>query len=263
MRDFDLWCLIKDHRFDTGDVAFSFDQRLARENGWTQKMARDAIDEYKKFIYLCAISPHQMTPSDSVDQVWHLHLTYSYNYWELLCKNLLKKPLHHGPTKGGHAQETHFYGCYEKTLELYEQEFQQKPPLNIWPTTQQRFKEAIRFQRVSQDKYLILPKIPVYLGAIGLGVLGLSACSFDFKILGFSGFSFVAIMLVISIITIIFALIAAGRTTSKKSKDGSGCSGGVSSGCSSKKDNDSSGVDSDSSDGGSSGCGSGCGGGGD
>jgi hypothetical protein len=68
---------IQEFQLDDSASNFSFSQRLARENGWTVQYAKSVIDEYKKFIFLAIVSGHPVTPSDQVDQVWHLHLAYS------------------------------------------------------------------------------------------------------------------------------------------------------------------------------------------
>jgi hypothetical protein len=38
------------------------------------------------------ISTHIVTPSEQVDQVWHLHLTYTRSYWDEFCPNVLGQP---------------------------------------------------------------------------------------------------------------------------------------------------------------------------
>ncbi len=63
--------------FDRGDGQLPFATRLARENGWSLAYARRAIEEYRRFVFLALVAGHPVTPSDQVDQVWHLHLTYT------------------------------------------------------------------------------------------------------------------------------------------------------------------------------------------
>ena len=46
-----------------------------------------------------AVSDHPVTPSIEVDQVWHLHLIYTRQYWNDFAKHMPFEP-HHGPTKG-------------------------------------------------------------------------------------------------------------------------------------------------------------------
>ena len=49
--------------------------KLQQKTGWSKDFSLGAIDEYKRFIYLTAVSKSALTPSVIVDEVWHLHLT--------------------------------------------------------------------------------------------------------------------------------------------------------------------------------------------
>lgn len=141
----------------------SFCARLAIENGWSKAFARRTLEEYKKFLYLCVAFGDGCTPSDEVDQVWHLHLSYTKSYWRDLCPNVLEKPLHHNPTEGGPAEDAKYQGKYLRTLERYKAEFGQYPPADIWPDVHERFKPlALRSQqkRIDTDRYLLIPKQP-------------------------------------------------------------------------------------------------------
>ena len=103
--DYSIWEKLKDFSLDVPEVSFSFSDRLARENAWSKEYSQRAILEYKKFIFLSYISGKSLTPSDEVDQVWHLHMIYTRSYWVDMCKELLGGfNLHHGPTKGGKAE---------------------------------------------------------------------------------------------------------------------------------------------------------------
>src|SRR5215470_1600629 len=77
----DLWQRIQDFPMDDPGDAFPFSARLAHENGWSGATAAAAIEEYRKFIYLIGVSDSPLTPSEAVDQVWHLHLLYTRSYW--------------------------------------------------------------------------------------------------------------------------------------------------------------------------------------
>lgn len=73
----DLYKKLKNWQIDEISSAFSFSKRLARDNGWTHAYARRVVEEYKKFVFLAICAGHPVTPSDQVDQAWHLHLTLS------------------------------------------------------------------------------------------------------------------------------------------------------------------------------------------
>lgn len=51
-------------------------------------------------MYLAVRANHPVTPSDEVDQAWHLHLTYSRSYWDEFCGAVLEEVVHHDPTRG-------------------------------------------------------------------------------------------------------------------------------------------------------------------
>lgn len=93
---------------DDPGAGLGFSTRISRENGWSRAFTADVIREYRRFLYLSAVAGHAVTPSDAVDQAWHLHLCYTRNYWQELCRDTLGFPLHHGPTKGGRDEEAKY-----------------------------------------------------------------------------------------------------------------------------------------------------------
>ena len=107
-----LWQRIKRFEIDDPSSEFTFTNRLARENGWSLGYAIRAVYEYKKFIFLVCTTAHPLTPSDAVDQVWHLHLLYTDSYWIDWCQRTLEQEIKHGPTKGGKAEKEKFHDCW-------------------------------------------------------------------------------------------------------------------------------------------------------
>src|SRR6476620_6216517 len=128
-----LWKRIEAFSLDEPGVQFSFSQRLARENRWTIARARRGIEEYKRFMCLGCVADHPVSPSEDVDQVWHLHLAYTQSYWTDFCGKILGRPFHHCPTKGGEAESAKFEDWYAKTLQSYRRFFGEEPPRDIWP----------------------------------------------------------------------------------------------------------------------------------
>ena len=153
-----LWGKIKEFVMDDPGADFSFTDRLARENAWSLEYAARVVLEYKKFIFLICLSRHPLTPSDQVDQVWHLHLIYTTSYWEDFCKNTLGKYIQHGPTRGGEGEKQKFDRWYAATKKLYRDTFGQAPPPDIWPSSDVRFGE-INFSRINLDRNWVIPKI--------------------------------------------------------------------------------------------------------
>lgn len=127
---------------DVETPAWSFAQRLAREQAWSARYAHRVIVEYKRFLALTALAGHVVCPSEQVDEAWHLHLLYTRSYWKRLCKEVLGRELHHSPSQGGAAEDDKHWRMYEQTLESYRRIFGEPPPLEIWPAPAQRFEGA-------------------------------------------------------------------------------------------------------------------------
>lgn len=248
-----LWQKLTAFAFDPGPVTLPFARRLARENGWDPGHARRVVEEYRRFVFLALRAGHPVTPSDAVDQAWHLHLTYTRSYWEELCGQVLEKPLHHGPTQGGAEEDDKFRDWYTKTLASYRRLFGAEPPADIWPPVEERFAHAGRFARVDTATAWVLSKVRLTRAAMvaGLTVLvvgGLIACE--------GGGGDTPFFWGVAVFFVILFVLAIKSSRNGRGGGGSGCSswwgssGCGSSGC------------------GSSGCGSsgcsssGCGGGG-
>ncbi len=142
-----LWHALQRHEIGPPDAALTFTARLARENRWTPAFAERVIGEYKRFCFLAVTAGHEVTPSDAVDQAWHLHLTYSRDYWQRFCPEVLGRELHHGPTAGGTGERDRYFEQYAQTLKSYEAAFG-PAPADIWPDARQRFGRDPRAVRV-------------------------------------------------------------------------------------------------------------------
>ncbi len=159
-----LWERIRDFSLDNSESAFPFSARLTRENNWNKAYTQRVIEEYKRFAFLAIAAGHPVTPSVDIDQVWHLHLCYTESYWERFCGEVLKQPLHHGPTKGGRKEKDKFHDWYAKTLASYERFFAEKPPKDIWPPISKRFAKASRIKQVSALTHWVIPKPRLLVG---------------------------------------------------------------------------------------------------
>ncbi len=162
-----LWQRIADHGIGPDDASLSFTSRLARENRWTLAHAERVVGEYKRFCYLAVTSNAEVTPSDAVDQAWHLHLTYSRDYWQIFCPAVLGADLHHGPTRGGQAERARFYSQYADTLAAYEATFGEAAPADIWPSAARRFSVDPQGVRVNLFDVIVLERRV----ALALGLL--------------------------------------------------------------------------------------------
>ncbi|MDF1739949.1 MAG: hypothetical protein P1U86_12380 [Verrucomicrobiales bacterium] len=232
----ELWNAIEGLEIGNPESELTFADRLARENRWTPAFTQRVIAEYRKFLYLCAVAGHSVTPSDEVDQAWHLHLCYTKNYWDECCKRVLGFPLHHGPTRGGKSEAAKFHDLYEETLKSYRAHFGEEAPTDLWPPSEIRFATR-RFSRVDAASHFIIPKRAVAVFAAATGtVLFVAGCSGDEANSGALGVFFV--------VALLFILFKAIKHGGGGGKGGWGGGGGCGGGCSH----------------GDSGCGSGCGG---
>lgn len=258
LRHKELWTRLNAMEIGPAEATLTFQGRLARENGWSLRYAQRAILEYKRFVFLAWTSDQIVTPSDEVDQVWHLHLTYTRSYWDDMCGDILGGPLHHGPTRGGESQGRFFFERYSSTLTQYQSVFGHPPPSDVWPDPHRRFEGADRFCRVNLAHHIVLPfrrsswrrsAMLLSLTFLGIGCVAVGTADSKYK-------SIVETSVVFVLITILVCVIYKYR-----GRGGSGCSGGA--GCGAHLGGASGGGTNDDSGGGcGSGCGSGCGGGG-
>ena len=182
-----LYQRICDYQLDDPSQEIGFLSHLIRANGWSRPLALRAIEEYRKFVFLALVADHQVTPSDQVDQVWHLHLLFSDAYWNEFCPRVLGRPLHHHPTRGGQAERDRFHQLYRATLDSYRQYFGE-PPANLWPPVDVRFGSDLQMQR-GRIRRPFRPwhgwqawrrwrwTVPMSRLLIGLGVLGMALAS--------------------------------------------------------------------------------------
>ncbi len=166
-----LWRSLSAYSIGPDDAPLSFVQRLARENGWPVPHAEHVLGEYRRFLYLAVRAGHPVTPSDAVDQAWHLHLTYSRDYWDRLCP-LLGALLHHGPTQGGTAENARFYENYAATLRSYERLFGNPAPPDLWPSAQRRLFEDPRARRVHPRDGIVVSRSGLVVGMALAALMG-------------------------------------------------------------------------------------------
>ena len=125
-RNDQLWELISNHPMPADATGRPFPEQLMDEHRIRRDTALTAIEEYRKFIYLCATREARNVPSKAVDLVWHHHMQHSRDYWDGLCAKI-GKPLHHTPGGDGTAH----LADYKATVAAYRDRFG-TPPQGIW-----------------------------------------------------------------------------------------------------------------------------------
>ncbi|MHB8637835.1 MAG: TIGR04222 domain-containing membrane protein [Fimbriimonadaceae bacterium] len=154
-----LWDRIATFPLDVPGAAVPFSARLQRENRWSPAYTLRVIEEYRRFAFLSVAAGHLVSPSDAVDQAWHLHLFYTQSYWGEFCQNALGKALHHNPSQGGRRESRTFDDAYQRTLESYARLFGETPPPDIWPAPEVKQAQRHDFVRVDRASHWVIPKI--------------------------------------------------------------------------------------------------------
>lgn len=172
-----VWIALSRYTIGPDDAALGFAQRLARENGWGAAHAARVIGEYHRFCFLAVVAPHPVTPSDAVDQAWHLHLSYTRDYWERFCPDVLGHVLHHGPTAGGGAEQARYFAQYADTLKSYEKVFGESPPADLWPDAARRLNDDPRARRVHPRDGIVIGK-HFLIALLALSALAGGVCVF-------------------------------------------------------------------------------------
>jgi hypothetical protein len=174
-RDHPLWVRLSTYQIGPTDATLSFAARLARENGWTAPFTARVLEEYRRFCFLAVTAGHPVTPSDAVDQAWHLHLTYSRDYWQHFCPEVLGQSLHHGPTAGGPVEQARFHEDYAQTLKSYERAFGMAAPGDLWPSAAQRLLDDPRARRVHPRDGKLLTPLQIAIGLLASALIGAGA----------------------------------------------------------------------------------------
>lgn len=210
-------------------------QRLRQEHGWTRAAALAATEEYRRFLYLAVTCPHPVTPSPTVDAVWHEHLMFTREYREELCAGVLGRTLDHTP--GGTDKADQHRQQYLSTLDAYRDVFGSAAPAGIWPDPR-----AAEQRSQTRQRTLLRALLCVAIAALALGMLFML---FQFFIQDVE--TTVTMLLISGMLALLAVFVTHGSP--QRQNDSSGSSGGSSGGSCSAASCASS-------------CGSGCGGGG-
>lgn len=120
--------------FNSTNAVRPFSVRLGEKMGWDAAFTEKAIGEYRRYLVLTWDAAERGTlavPSQTVDEVWHFHILDTHSYWVKLCKETLKREIHHWPSEGSKAESVDDIK-YRQTLRRYVEIFHQTPPKEIW-----------------------------------------------------------------------------------------------------------------------------------
>lgn len=144
--DLTLWNKVEGFDLIFPNSEYGFATRLSFENNWTEYFTIKAIEEYKKFMFLAAISNQMVSPSEIVDVVWHQHLIFTESYKEFCA--LLGKKIEHIPSTHDKNEKETFLRAKSETKKLYEQHFGFQPE-EFW--IKKTFSESINLEKSNID----------------------------------------------------------------------------------------------------------------
>ena len=95
--------------------------RLSHVYKWSRKDAREAVEQYRNYIFLRKkYFPQDFPPSQDIDEVWHAHILHTKDYINF-CQQVFGSYFHHNP---GSEDTAVFAEQFEReTQELYNKEF--------------------------------------------------------------------------------------------------------------------------------------------
>jgi uncharacterized protein (TIGR04222 family) len=203
-----LWSKIQQFPLDDPHAAITFSHKLAARKNWSPDFTERVVEEYRKFLFLYCISPNGASPSQAVDEAWHLHLTYTKSYWTDLCKNTLNMNIHHNPSQGGDEEDHKHREWYAETLLLYESVFDSPPPDDIWPPPKMELpipEPAWHLRNEMIVLFVIVLSLPLTISAIRHDVL------FPFALTGPQFLVFFPLLALSCIICFIILQVDKGR----------------------------------------------------
>lgn len=127
-----LWKTIEEYDLDDPISEYGFSTRLQHGNFWTSNFTKEAILEYKKFMYLAASMDFMVSPSEIIDKVWHQHLIFTTSYNQFCT--LLGKKIEHIPSTHNDTDFEKFKLAKERTQAAYLKVFGEQPR-SIWAYT--------------------------------------------------------------------------------------------------------------------------------
>lgn len=96
---------------------------------WSAEDAAIAIELYKRFLWLILKygEEHMIVPTKEIDEVWHNHILHTEKYFKD-CEAIANHYIHHRPSDLSMEDKQSLATAFQKTRELYFQEFNEHLP---------------------------------------------------------------------------------------------------------------------------------------
>lgn len=113
--------LEESHKFIFDMDLSKISKKLSEQKGWSKCSAERACDLYRKFLFLQKKygENYILSPSEDIDEVWHLHILDTPKYWQD-CQQIFGKYFHHVPVYEKNKSE---FSSFQSTQDLYYKEY--------------------------------------------------------------------------------------------------------------------------------------------
>lgn len=175
-----LWARLESYSFPKGII-----EKFERQYPFIANETTPFLfDEFKKFVFLSCISNDTIIISQRLDLIWHHYLTFTKEFWDIFCKEVLQREFHHLPSDGSQEAFKIHKKAYEATLDFYEVVFGTLAPESAWELPADRFSLSI-YQYVDSSKYACLASKDLnklaLLPSIIVGLIFCLTLPYDFK----------------------------------------------------------------------------------
>ncbi|WP_127132198.1 hypothetical protein [Pseudoflavitalea rhizosphaerae] len=141
-KEYPAWQMIDNFPFNEPNSVETYYNRLARYGNWTEEQMQEIVEEYKKFLFLCATKPFLIVPPKIVDLAWSLHMEYypmSFrDLYRIMPGHWIKRSR---GEKGENDDPDWLFDHYLQSRKIYQETFGDRPPAWIWGMYENEFEE--------------------------------------------------------------------------------------------------------------------------
>lgn len=141
-KEYPVWKMLSSFPFDAPNSIETFPDRLTRLGGWDPEQTQLIINEYKRFLFLCATKEYMIVPSKAIDMAWSIHMEYYPLSFRQLCQfipvqNIRREKFYKSESDDDQWIFTH----YMQTKVIYVETFFEKAPVSVWGMYEDEFEE--------------------------------------------------------------------------------------------------------------------------
>ena len=170
MQDPALWQEIQDTPIALAPRRHCLAEHLWREFDLPASRHSTALTEYRRFLYLVAVSKEPLAPSPLIDYMWKTHAKCAR-----IAPDGGKALLARLPSRADGGTEPHNNPAYQRTLDLYQQEFRAPPMPKVWPSVRE-----LRRTRIVSIAFFVVFMLTVTSATLEIGSIWLILPGFAF-----------------------------------------------------------------------------------